>query len=156
MDVLDHIKKEHDGFKKKIAKIEAAKGDSKKEIFRELYAEIHGHHEAEEAFIFALVKEKANGKAREVVLEMIEEHSLGSYQFSVLEKTSIENDTWDAKFSVLKEVLDHHMDEEEKEFLPLAKKSIPAKTLVEILDKFETFHEDKMKEKKKKLGLKKE
>lgn len=152
MDVLTHIKEEHDMFKGKIAEIEAAVGEGKKEIFRELYAKIHGHHEAEEEVLFPMVKEKAAGEAQEVVLEMIEEHKLGSYQFSVIEKTSVENETWDAKFSVLKEVLEHHIEEEEEEFMPLARKMIPEETLVKILDKFEKVHEAKEKEQKKKLG----
>lgn len=152
MNVLDHIKEEHESFREKMAKIEAATGNKKKEIFRELYAEIHGHHEAEEKVIFPMVKEKTDKEDMEIVQEMIEEHSLGSYQFSVLERTSVDNETWGAKFSVLKEVLDHHMEEEEDEFLPMAKKLIPKEALVEILAKFETVHEEKMKEQKKKLG----
>ena len=149
MDVLDHIKKEHDGFKKKIADIEAATSAKKKEIFKELHAEIHGHHEAEEKIVFPMVKEKKDEEAMEVVQEMIEEHRLGSYQFSVLEKTPVENETWDAKFSVLKEVLEHHMEEEESELVPMARKMIPERKLVEIMDKFESVHEEKKKEMKK-------
>lgn len=49
------------------------------------------------------------------------------------------------------DVLDH-IKEEEEELLPVAKKSILKETLVVILDKFETVPEEKMKEKKKKLG----
>lgn len=151
MNILDHIKEEHEDFKKKIAKIEKAKGAKKEDMFKELYAEIHGHHEAEEKVLFPIVKEKAKGEDLEVVLEMIEEHSLGSYQFKVLQKTSVENDTWDAKFTVLKEVLEHHIKEEEEELLPIAKKMISEAKLVEILDKFETVHKEKTKQQEKKL-----
>lgn len=152
MDVLAHIMEEHDNFKGKIAEIETAVGEKKKEIFRELYAEIHGHHEAEEKVLFPMVKEKADKEEQEVVLEMIEEHKLGSYQFSVIEKTSVDNETWDAKFSVLKEVLEHHIEEEEEEFMPLARELISEQALAEILDQFETVHEEKQKEQEKKLG----
>ena len=151
MDVLMHIKEEHAGFKEKIAEIKTAKGDRKKKIFRELYAEIHGHHEAEEKVVFPIVKEKAEEEAQKVVLEMIEEHSLISYQFSVVEKTSVENKTWDAKFSVLREVLEHHLEEEEEEFLPMARKMIYKEIWVEALDKFETVLEENKKEKEKEL-----
>lgn len=152
MNVLDLIREEHVAYKDKVTKITAAKGDSKKEIFRELHTEIHGHHEAEEAVVFTLFREKENEKLLEAVLELIEEHRLLTYQFSVLEKTSVENETWDAKFSVLKEILIHHLEEEEKEFLPKAKKMISEEKLVEILDTFEDVLEVKMKEKKMDLG----
>lgn len=151
MNILDHIKEEHEDFKKKITKIEKAKGAKKEDMFKELYAEIHGHHEAEEKVLFPIVKEKAKGEDLEMVLEMIEEHSLGNYQFKVLQKTSVENETWDAKFTVLKEVLEHHMTEEEDELLPIAKKMISEAKLVESLDKFETVHKEKTKQQEKKL-----
>lgn len=153
MNVLNHIKEEHKKFRGLIASIESAKGDKKKELFRELYAEISGHHEAEEHVVFPLVREKAKSKNDEIVMEMIEEHSLGSYQFSVLEKTAIGNETWDAKFSVLKEVLDHHMKEEEGEFIPLAKKVIPEEKLANIMDEFETVLNEYKNKRKEKLGV---
>ncbi|GAU79819.1 hypothetical protein F3D3_4484 [Fusibacter sp. 3D3] len=94
-------------------------------------------HIKEEYVVFPLVKENVKGEDADVVLEMIEEHSLGMYRFSVLEKTSVENETWDTKFSVLKEVLEHHMEEEEKSFIPLAKKVVPKEHLTSILEAFE-------------------
>ncbi|MBV1757663.1 MAG: hemerythrin domain-containing protein [Dethiosulfatibacter sp.] len=151
MTVLDHIKEEHESFREKIAKIEATTSNKKMEIFNELFAEIHGHHEAEEKVIFPLVIDKKDEKTMDIVLEMIEEHTLVSYHFSVLEKESVDNETWDAKFSLLKEKLNHHLEEEEEEFLPMARKMISEEKLIEMLDKFETVNEDKTKEKKKKL-----
>ena len=151
MDVLTHIKEEHDQFRDLMKEIENAAGQKKKDLFRDLYAMLYGHHEAEEHVVFPLVREKAGEKDKEVVREMIEEHSLGNYQFSVIEKTSIENETWDAKFSVLKEVLEHHMKEEEEELITLARKVLPDDKLKELLDEFESVLEKKKKEKEKDL-----
>lgn len=151
MDVLTHIKEEHNEFRKLMKEIENAEGQKKKELFRELYAKLHGHHEAEEHVVFPLVKEKAEEKDKEVVREMIEEHSLANYQFSVIEKTFVENETWDAKFSVLKEVLEHHMKEEEKELITLARKVLPEEKLKKLLEEFESVLDEKKKEKKKVL-----
>ena len=148
MDVLTHIKEEHNEFRKLMREIENAEGQKKKELFRELYAMLHGHHEAEEHVVFPLVKEKAEEKDKEVVREMIEEHSLANYQFSVIEKTFVENETWDAKFSVLKEVLVHHMKEEEKELITLARKVLPEEKLKKLLEEFESELDEKKKEKK--------
>lgn len=150
MDVLKEIKKEHDEFKSLISKIEKSKGEKKKTLFRELYAKIKGHHEAEERVVFPDVKKKSDEEGKDVVREMIEEHSLAVYQFSVLEKTSIDNDTWDAKFSVLKEVLSHHMDEEEQDLFEQARKVLNKKDLEEKYDPFESTMDEykKMQEKK--------
>ena len=153
MDVLTHIKEEHIEFKELMKRIEKSEGEKKKELFRELYADLHGHHEAEEDVIFPLVKEKSNEEDKETVKEMIEEHNLVSYQFSLIERTSVENDTLDAKFNVLKEILEHHMAEEEKDFMPLARKVLSKDQLEELLDKFESVLEEYKKEKQKELKI---
>lgn len=72
MDILEHIKDEHDRFKNLIKKIETSDASTKKNLFHELYAKIYGHHEAEEHILFPLVKEEVDGEDKEVVLEMIE------------------------------------------------------------------------------------
>lgn len=151
MNVLEEIKKEHGEFKDLIKKIENSDGDSKKEIFEELYAKVKGHHEAEEHVVFPDVKEKSDDKGKDIVLEMIEEHSLGAYQFSVLQKTFVDNETWDAKFSVLKEILTHHMDEEEKDLFKQAKKVLGKEELQEKYQPFEDTQEKYEKEQKNKL-----
>lgn len=154
LDILEEIKKEHDEFKDLMTQIENAEGDKKRELFEELYANLEGHHESEEHVIFPDVKEKSKEEGKSVVREMIEEHSLASYQFSLLERTSIDNETWDAKFSVLKEVLTHHMDEEEKEFFKQAKKVLSKETLEEKYDDFEKAMDKYKKEKEKELKSK--
>ena len=138
MNVLEEIKKEHDEFRSLIKEIENTEGDNKEELFKELYAKLKGHHEAEEHVVFPDVKDKSDEDGQEIVMEMIEEHSLGAYQFSVIHKTGIDNETWDPKFSVLKEVLTHHMDEEEKELFKQARK---------VLTKMELEEKWKLKEK---------
>ena len=150
MNVLEEIKKEHEEFKTLIKEIENSEGESKKKLFEDLYAKIKGHHEAEEID----VKEKSEDEGKEVVREMIEEHSLGAYQFSVIQKTSIDNDTWDAKFSVLKEVLTHHMDEEEKELFKQAREVLSETELEEKYDPFEKTQEEYEEEQKNKLKSK--
>ncbi len=151
MNVLEEIKKEHEEFKSLIAQIENSDGKKKKELFEDLYAKIKGHHEAEEHVVFPDVKEKSSDEGKEIVMEMIEEHSLGAYQFSVIQKTSIDNETWDAKFSVLKEVLTHHMDEEEKELFKQARKVLTEAELQEKYEPFEKTEEKYEKEQKDKL-----
>lgn len=151
MDYIKHNKEEHSEFKKLMKKIEKVSGKEKKKLFRKLFVKLYGHHNGEEAVVFPAVKENVSGKDLDTVLEMIEEHKLGNYQFSVLERTSIENETWDAKFAVLKEVLEHHMDEEEDEFSAIAKKALSKKDREQLLEEFEEVSEKKEKEKKKDL-----
>lgn len=136
MDVLKEIKKQHDEFKKIVERIEKASGDKKRELFNDLYAQVKGHHEAEEKVLFHDMMELADAEGKEMLREMTEEHSICSYQLSLLYRTNLDNETWDAKFYVLKEVLTHHLDEEELEFLKLARELMDKKMLEA---KYETF-----------------
>lgn len=151
MDVLEEIKKEHKEFKTLIKQIESSDGDSKKELFKELYAKVKGHHEAEEHVVFPDVKEKSDDEGKDIVLEMIEEHHLGTHQLSILERISVDNETWNAKFSVLKEVLTHHMEEEEKDLFDQAKKVLSKEELKEKYQPFEDAQEKYEEEQKDKL-----
>ena len=151
MDVLKEIKKEHDEFRSLIEKIEKADGKKKKDLFEDLYAKVKGHHEAEEHVVFPDVKDRVDDEGKDTVMEMIEEHSLGAYQFSVLERTGVDNETWGPKFSVLKEVLTHHMDEEEKELFKVAREVLKKEELEEKYDPFEEAQEEYEKKQKDKL-----
>ena len=140
-DVLQEIKEEHKKFKDLIEQIEEASGKTKKSHFETLKMEVTAHHKAEEKIVFPDVKSKSDEEGKDIVLEMIEEHNLGAYQMSLLDRTSVDNETWDAKFAVLKEVLTHHMDEEEKEFFKQAKKVLSKDELVQKREPFEKKEE---------------
>jgi hemerythrin-like domain-containing protein len=142
LDILQEIKSEHDEFRKLILKIEKASSQKKKSLFAELNVKIHGHHEAEEKILFKDVKSRSEDEGKDVVLEMIEEHNLATYQLSLLDRTSTENETWDAKFSVLKEVLTHHMDEEEAELFKQARQVLSKEELKEKYQYFEDINEE--------------
>lgn len=152
MDYLTHNVEEHTKFKELMKEIENTDDKAKREeLFIELYATLHGHHESEEHVIFPVVMEALTEEEdKNILREMIEEHSLGMYQFSVIHKTGLDNETWDAKFSVLKEVLEHHMEEEEDDFTKMARKALPKERFEELLDPFEEaltkYKEEKLKD----------
>ena len=141
MDVLQQIKQEHEKFKDLIKQIEEASGKTKKSLFETLKMDVSAHHKAEESVVFPDVKAKSEEEGKDIVLEMIEEHNLGTYQMSLLDRTAVDNETWNAKFAVLKEVLTHHMDEEEKELFKQAKKVLSKDELIQKYEPFEKKEE---------------
>jgi hemerythrin-like domain-containing protein len=56
------------------------------------------------------------------VLEGIEEHHVVDGIVAELEGLSVEDETWGAKLTVMKENVEHHMDEEGSDMFPKAKK----------------------------------
>lgn len=113
---------------------------------------IYSHHKAEEEVIFPVVMERlTKEKDKDVVRERIEEHRLASYQFSTVNQTLLDNDTWNAKFTTLMEVVEHHMDEEEKSFTDLGKKVLDKEEDKTLLEEFESAMNKYQKEMKEKL-----
>lgn len=114
---------------------------------------IYSHHNAEEEVVFPVVMDGLSEDSdKDIVREMIEEHSLASYQFSTVNQTLLENDTWNAKFSTLMEVVKHHMEEEEGEFTKLAKKVLDSDESEKLLKEFEDAMDKYEQEIKKKLN----
>lgn len=153
MGYLEHNKQEHDKAKDLVKEIESSKNKKKKrKLFEDLYIMIYSHHKAEEEVIFPVVMERlTKEKDKDVVRERIEEHRLASYQFSTVNQTLLDNDTWNAKFTTLMEVVEHHMDEEEKSFTDLGKKVLDKEEDKTLLEEFESAMNKYKKEMKEKL-----
>ncbi len=139
--VLDEMKKEHEEFRERIKQIEAAYGERKEKLFKELYLGILSHHKAEEATDFKSVYKRGNKEDRDLVLEMIEEHETIDFRFKLCAKTKMTDETWNAKFKVLSEVLLDHLKEEEDEFFRVATREVPD----EVLEKQRGIFEAKQK-----------
>ena len=135
--VLDEMKKEHEEFRERIKQIDAAYGARKEKLFKELYLEVLSHHKAEEATDFKSVIKRGNKEDRDLVLEMIEEHETIDFRFKLCAKTKMTDETWNAKFKVLSEVLLDHLKEEEDEFFKVASRDVPDDVLEKQRDIFE-------------------
>jgi hemerythrin-like domain-containing protein len=85
-----------------------------------LKSELDRHAEIEET-IFYPVLEKAE-ESRDITLEAYEEHRLVKQLLSELEAAPKDDEQWTAKFTVLKENIEHHVEEEEGELFKKARK----------------------------------
>jgi hypothetical protein len=64
---------------------------------------------------------KAHAEAREVVLEGFQEHHIADIIVKELHGVAKDDEQWGAKFKVLKENLEHHIEEEEGEMFRTAR-----------------------------------
>lgn len=137
----------HNQVKDLIKKVNSSKGKTKENAFYEVYALLAGHHEAEEKVVFPKALQRCDKEDdKDTTLEMPEEHSVIMFQLGVLNNTPFDNETWDAKFSVLEEIGTHHMDEEEEEFSKVAKDLFTKEELDELGDDVEKTMEATRKE----------
>ena len=94
------------------------------------------HMKGEEKLFFPLLKEHA--QSRDKSMEAVEEHHVGETVFMELDSMPKDDETWSAKLSVLQELIDHHVEEEEGEIFDLAQEVLNEKQMGEVLKAFET------------------
>jgi len=139
MNAIDLLKQQHTEVKDLFSKIESTDAENEKgRLFRELAAKLVGHDGIERE-IFYPACEEALGLTDELG-EALVEH--GVVEFSLYQADqALGQDDFDYKVKVLKELLEHHIEEEEKEFFPKVQKALGDEQLdslgEELLDAFE-------------------
>jgi hypothetical protein len=133
MNALTLLENDHKKMRKLLEELESTteRGIRTRE---ELYSTIKGEllvHEAieEEIFYPAL---KAHPKAEDIVLEGYEEHHVVDVVMAELEGLPVDHESWGAKAKVMKENVEHHMEEEEGEMFKQARSVFDADELEEL------------------------
>ena len=81
------------------------------QLLNTLTAELNVHEAIEEKILYPALKPHAD--AREIVLEGYQEHHVADLIVNELHLLARDDEKWGAKFKVLKENIEHHIDEEE-------------------------------------------
>ena len=119
MNALDLIKEDHKRLKKLLKETLEAEGSQRGHQMDHLRTELVAHERMEEEVLYPRLRE--DKKAREEVLEGYEEHHVADVILDELLDVPPETDLWKAKVKVLKENVEHHMDEEETELFKKAR-----------------------------------
>ena len=133
MDALTLLKDDHQKMRKLLSELESTteRGVKTRE---ELYAKIKGElmvHEAiEEEIFYPALKE--HPRAKEIVLEGYEEHHVVDTVMAELEGLPVDDESWGAKAKVMKENVEHHMEEEEGEMFQKARQVFDREELDEL------------------------
>jgi hemerythrin superfamily protein len=122
MNAITMLTDDHKKMRKLLTELESTTERGLK-IRGELYSTIKGEltvHEIIEEEIF-YPELKAHPKARDIVLEGYEEHHVVDMVMRELEDTPVDDESWGAKAKVMKENVEHHMEEEEGEMFKQAR-----------------------------------
>ena len=133
MDAIALLKADHDKVKKMLAEGEETTERAEKtrtELFDTLKSEMLIHERIEEEIFYPALK--AHPKARDIVLEGYEEHHVVDEIMGELETTPVTDETWGAKFKVMKENIEHHIEEEEGEMFKQARQVFDADELEQL------------------------
>jgi hemerythrin-like domain-containing protein len=123
MDALSLLKEDHHKVKKMLEELESTteRGvKTREELFTKLKHELTVHEAIEEDIFYPALKE--HPKTKEITLEAYEEHHVVDTIVAEIEEVAYDDEKWGAKFTVMKENLEHHIEEEEGEMFPTARK----------------------------------
>ena len=102
----------------------------RKDVLSTLAAEIAAHERKEEKVLYPALKR--HGEAKDIVLEGYQEHHVADVLVGELKKMDPADERWGAKFKVLKESLEHHIEEEEGHMFRTARSVLGRDRLEEL------------------------
>ena len=124
-DVIELLEADHKRVKKLFKDFEkcAKNGDepAKVEIAIQICTELKVHTQVEEEILYPALYEALD--ASDLVDEAIVEHATAKDLIEQIESMVGSDDLYDAKVMVLSEYINHHVEEEEKEIFPKARKA---------------------------------
>ena len=98
------------------------------------------HMEGEEKYFYPKIMEED----KETALESYEEHHVGKLVLNELNKTGKDDEAWIPKVEVLKDVLDHHIEEEESKIFTEAQQILSNEQEEEIAQQIEELKSQRM------------
>lgn len=152
MNILTALKTDHKELKKILSDIEDTTeraGKTRLALFKKFKEEIVAHARAEEQVVYEKLKGIVDKEDRDTILEGYEEHYLVDKLIPEIEKLSPTDEVWTAKVTVVKEMLEHHIKEEEDEIFAMVRKEFDPDALEIMADRFEAL---KAKKKAKKAA----
>lgn len=141
------LEKDHQEVKGILEKLESASDravKSKEDQFLKLKQELIPHMKGEEKHFYPALTDKKG--ARKKALEALEEHHVAETVLKELDKLPKDAENWSAKLKVFKELVEHHIEEEEEEVFEAAEDALDDKTLDKIMKSFEA-EKEKVKKK---------
>jgi len=135
---LDILHSEHEEVKGIFSKLQSARSSAKKEeLFTQLKRDLVPHMKGEEKYFYPELQKSKD--YQEDVLEAIEEHHAARLFLNELDDMNPDGERWDAKVSVLKEMIEHHIEEEESTIFPEARQSLSEEQMKGIAEQFESM-----------------
>lgn len=141
-DALKLLKEDHDRVRNLLEKLDDTTSRAKKtrrELLDEIATELKVHTQIEEEIFYPAFREAAEKSHDEALYwEALEEHGLvDDYELPRIAETDPTTEEFSAKAGVLKELVTHHVHEEEKEMFPRAKKLMSKDELARLGERLE-------------------
>jgi len=132
-DAIALLKEDHKKVGSLLTRLEASTEravETREDLLAKITQELEMHTTLEEEIFYPAYKEAASKKDDvKLYQEALEEHHLVDTVLSEIGASDPASDVFSAKAKVLKELVEHHVEEEEKEMFPRARKVLSASEL---------------------------
>jgi hemerythrin superfamily protein len=123
MKAPDLLKKQHREVKRLFGKLEkTGNASERRKLLGQIATALEAHTTIEEELFYAAVRDLGTDKAKEMVAEALEEHHVVKLVLRELPQVDPKDERFEAKMTVLSELVEHHADEEEEEMFKTAQK----------------------------------
>ncbi len=143
MDIFDILTSDHEKVKKILEQMEqtSTRAAKRRETLLEHLSEnLLPHMYAEEQFFYQILLEESSDK--EVAYQALEEHRAAKAVLMDLEVAPGDDPRWSARLKVLKELVEHHIEEEETTVFDLARSLMDEERAMDVGRRFKELKKE--------------
>lgn len=119
----------------------------RRELLDKIEQELKVHTHIEEEIFYPAFKAAGNSEHKKMYFEALEEHrAVDELVLPDLKKTDPTSEKFSGRAKVLKELVEHHADEEEKEMFKAARKAMSRKQLEELGEQMQASKEKMLRQ----------
>lgn len=136
MDLISILKADHrsvDGLFERFASHSARARKARESTVRRIVSELSLHARVEEQVVYPVVRDHLPDLAP-TVSESLEEHRVVGWELSTIAALPPDDDRLDAKVSVLRDLVGHHVEEEEHDLFPKLRTGLSRRELEDLGD----------------------
>jgi hemerythrin-like domain-containing protein len=142
MDAIELLEGQHREVEELFEKFESAGENARKtkeKLCQEISDKLAVHAEIEEKLFYPETKSEAT---EEILRESVEEHLSAKRILADLLESEVTDEQFDARMKVLKEQIEHHVEEEEEELFPKVRKAMSEDELEDLGSRMEELAEE--------------
>ncbi|HJQ38395.1 MAG TPA: hemerythrin domain-containing protein [Thermoanaerobaculia bacterium] len=137
-DAIALLKQDHEKVRGLLGQLENATGARRSKLLAQVEQELKIHTTIEEEIFYPAYRDAARKKEdKKLYFEAVEEHHVVDLVMPEVSEGATPEEL-KAKAKVLKDLVEHHADEEEKQMFPRAKKALERDELRELGERMET------------------
>ncbi len=138
-DIRAVLRRDHEGLLQLAeALCEGSGGENRKQRFAQFKELLGAHSHSEEIVVYRALERVGDAESKDLALEGVVEHgSVDSLVAKLSRMRDLDSDKALAHFTVIKELLEHHIDEEHAEMFKRLGEHFSSEELMTMADRFE-------------------